>query len=364
MNAGFDQSTHGGNIWAAQEEWGVPVQEILDFSASVNPLGPSPLAWEAVKAGLDWISHYPEPGAESCKLALSRHLGVEPQQIVLGNGGSELIYLLGRMFYQSRILLVAPCFSEYGGGLTRPRIHHFPLPAQEGFRLPLSQFLDAIEPDDLLFLGNPNNPTGNLWTREALLEIITCAGQKNARVVIDEAFLDFAGDAGKSLRDRVLPARNLIVVGSLTKFIAIPGLRLGYAVAHPQTASAMEDLLPPWRINTLASAAARASLEDRTYIADTIAVVTREREFLAQELSRLGFQVYPGSANFLLLAALAAKGMPAREIQERLGPYRILIRLCHDFINLSPYHFRIAVRSRRDNLRLLEALKEMDNCMK
>lgn len=356
MSDKYKSPEHGGDVWKARQQWGIPLESLLDFSANINPLGPSPQALKAIKEQLPLICHYPEPDARSLKHELANYLGVLTEQVVLGNGGSELIYLAARMFYQGRILLLAPCFSEYGKGLPEANIEHFPLNGETDFRLPVKSFCAAIKPHDLIFIGNPNNPTGSLLERGDLRQIVEEARLKRAMVVIDEAFLDFAGDTAKSLRDRVGEEQNLIIVSSLTKFFAIPGLRLGYAVVHPNTARLMEKLLPAWRINSLAAAAARASLSDNTYIEETVATVKREREFLRKELAGLGFVVYTSAGNFLLVHP-GQKEITAAKIQDSLRTSRILIRLCDNFENLTPYHFRIAVKNRSENLRLLDALK-------
>ncbi|MEN6390962.1 MAG: threonine-phosphate decarboxylase CobD [Syntrophomonas sp.] len=350
---------HGGNVWNASQEWGIALESLLDFSANINPLGPSPLAVKAIEKHMPLICHYPEPGAKSLKKELAGRLGVDKEQLVLGNGGSELIYLMARMFYKGRILLLAPCFSEYGKGLINARIDYFYLEEQESFGLQVESFCSRIERNDLIFIGNPNNPTGNLFEPAGLDEIVKQAARQDAVVVIDEAFLDFTGEPLKSLRDRVLLHSNLIIVGSLTKIFAIPGLRLGYAVAAPGTAATMESLLPSWRINSLALAAARASLSDQKYIKETVATVRKERKFLEQQMAVLGFTVYPAAANFLLLKADEGKGFTAGKLQQLLGPRGILIRLCDNFVNLTPYHLRIAVKTHSENMRLLEALKEV-----
>lgn len=359
MSSNYKTPDHGGDVWNAHNEWGIPLESILDFSANINPLGPSPHALQAIKEHLPLIRHYPEPDSGTLKNDLARWLVIEPEQLVLGNGGSELIYLLARMFFKKRILLLAPCFSEYGKGVLNPRFEHFFLNAEQAFQLPVKSLCLRIEHNDLIFIGNPNNPTGSLFERSPLLEVVEQAARKDATVIIDEAFLDFAGDYKKSLRDRVVVHSNLIIVSSLTKFFAIPGLRLGYAIAHPRTAASMELLLPSWRVNLLAAAAARASLSDAMYIENTVRTVQKEREFLERELSCLGLTVYSGVSNFLLLGADEKKGITSREVQQQLGPQGILIRVCDNFVNLSPYHFRIAVKNRPENLRLLNALKEV-----
>lgn len=169
---------HGGNIWAASHKYQMPAEEFLDFSANINPLGPSPMAIKAIQDNLGLIKHYPEPNAESCRRALSNYLGITENQLILGNGGSELIYLLGRLLYKSRILLLAPCFSEYGEGIAAPLFHHVYLNSEEQFRLPMEEITQEITEGDLIFIGNPNNPTGNLFPYNQLLEIVHIAEYK------------------------------------------------------------------------------------------------------------------------------------------------------------------------------------------
>ncbi|HWP95281.1 MAG TPA: threonine-phosphate decarboxylase CobD [Syntrophomonadaceae bacterium] len=351
--------THGGNIWAAAQKWGTAADRLLDFSANINPLGPSPQALKAIRESLAMIQHYPEPGGETCKQSLSRYLSVEPDHLVLGNGGSELIYLLGRMFYKNRVLLLAPCFSEYGQGIINPRIHRITLNKDQNFILPAARIIRTMQKNDLLFIANPNNPTGNLFDPEGLLSIVQAGAEQEAMVVIDEAFLDFAGGDEISLRHQVEENPNLVVVSSLTKFFAIPGLRLGYAAAHPSLIKQMEQLLPAWRINTLALEAAKASLDDRKYIEQTVAVVQREREFLQVGLSSLpGLVVYPGASNFILVDGEGGR-LSARDLQERLAPLGILIRSCQNFNNLTPFFFRLAVKTREENQKLLSALRSV-----
>jgi len=355
----FNKPVHGGDVWTAAQRWGMDLDEILDFSANINPLGPSPLALEAIVANISRLTHYPEPCGDSCKLALAEHLEVDEANVVLGNGGSELIYLLGRMFYKKRLVLLAPCFSEYGEGLENPHILRIPLDASRGFELPWPGIMEALEPGDLIFIGNPNNPTGNLFNPQQLLELAAYVRDLSGTMVVDEAFLDFAGRK-LSLSQEVEHNPHLVVVGSLTKFFAIPGLRLGYAVACKEHIERIEFLLPTWRINTLAIAAGRASLADTAYMEKTIRVVGQERRFLMEQLQALDFlQVFPGASNFLLINA-EKSGLTAAQWAENLRRYGILIRNCSNFANLSPYYFRIAVKSHDQNLRLIEALKQVN----
>ncbi len=349
---------HGGNVWAAAQKWGLPVDQILDFSANINPLGPSSKASAAVAESLERLVHYPEPTGDSCKSALASHLGIASRNLVLGNGGSELIYLLGRMFYKERLLLLSPCFSEYGEGLKDPEVVQIPLEAEKQFGFPLEKVLNILRTGDIIFIGNPNNPTGNCFCRQDLLQVAQRAQELRATVVVDEAFLDFTGDPSLSLRNEVEQNPSLLVVGSLTKFFAIPALRLGYAVAAAKHIELMELMLPTWRINTPAIVAGRVSLADRDYIARTVTMVEAERRFVWEKLQSLGYlKAFPSAVNYLLIDAQAS-GLTAAQWQDILGPQGILIRDCSNFANLSPYYFRIAIKSREQNLRLLDALQK------
>ena len=350
---------HGGNVWAAAQKWGKAPQEFLDYSANINPLGPCPASLKAIEDSLGLLVHYPEPTGETLKTSLGNYLHVASENMVLGNGGSELIYLLGRMYGNHRVLCLAPTFSEYGEGIESPRIIEIPLSAGTQFQLPTEKILASMQAGDLVFLGNPNNPTGTLFPRQELIKIVEGAAEAQAMVVIDEAFIDFVGDESCSLRDLAANHPQLIVIGSLTKFFAIPALRLGYAVAAGPISAAMERLLPTWRINTLAQAAALAAIDDQVYQDESIRLIQAERAFLTAELQNIkGLQVYPSATNFMLIDGQGT-GITAAELQARLGPKGILIRQCDTFHNLSPFYFRLAVKNRSDNRKLVAAVQEV-----
>lgn len=349
--------THGGDRWAAQAKWGIKADQFLDFSANINPLGPSPYAWQAIKDNLQLLEYYPEPSAGVLKRALAEYLGVNAEQIVLGNGSMELIYLCTRLFGDKRIIVLAPAFSEYGQGEENPRIIQVALDLGH-MNLPLKEIAGILESGDLLFIANPNNPTGNLFHREELLQLVELVKDRQAILVMDEAFIDFVGQPGASLRD-IGNQDNLIILGSLTKFFALPGLRIGYALSSTKNLQSMERLLPRWRINSLALVAGGAALLDREYITRTKSLIAEQRAYMTTQLSNFdGFAVYPSQANFILVDA-SGRGVTARELQARLGPKGILIRDCSSFSFLSPYHFRLAVRNHQENQFLLNTMREV-----
>ncbi|HYF79485.1 MAG TPA: threonine-phosphate decarboxylase CobD [Symbiobacteriaceae bacterium] len=345
MIAPFAAPIHGGDVLAAAARWGLDPSAILDFSANINPLGAPPVALEAARAALASVTHYPEPHSRLLCMVLAERHGVPEGAILVGNGAAEVIHLLLRQAGGRRISFPVPGFAEYGraaravGGII----------VAEGTPVPSGA---GLQPGDFLILCNPHNPTGLLLTPDQVLAI---ADATAATVIVDEAFIDLtdAGEQG-SVIPHVPQRANLVVIRSLTKFYALPGLRIGYAVGRPELVADLDRVRDPWSVSALAQAAALAALADHAYADRTREWVRAERTFLAGELARLpGYSIAPPSANFILLRAPE----PAWAIQERLGPQGILIRDCRSFQGLSEYHVRVAVRSRPENLRLLEALK-------
>lgn len=356
-NNSLPPASHGGNRWAAQEKWGIAAESFLDFSASINPLGPPPMSLQAIQDNLPALEYYPEPGGAELKKALAEYLQIGEQGIVLGNGSTELIYLCTRLFCRRRVVVLAPSFSEYGQGVDNPRLVKVDIDLKS-LKLPITEIAAVLKEGDVLFIANPNNPTGNLFARWELLLVLELVKDRQATLVVDEAFIDFAGDKSASLRDVCSQVPNLVVLGSLTKFFALPGLRIGYALSNDAHNRKMERLLPPWRINSLALAAGSAALKDQDYIQSTLRLIARERDFLDYSLNQIpGLSVYPAQANFILIDAKDL-GITAGQLQDLLGPQGILIRDCSNFDNLSPYHLRVAVRSHPENEILVAALKE------
>ncbi len=338
---------HGGQVYAAASRLGIPPEKILDFSACINPLGPPPAATAAARRALRRIASYPDPFATELVSALSRHLGFPPDCFLVGNGSTELIHLIARLASSGRAGIFVPTFSEYerairlSGG--RPAL--------------LDSFsVRSLLSRDLLFLCNPNNPTGRLLPKREVLKIAERCG---GILVVDEAFIDFepaesviAEAADWSARRRV------VVLRSFTKFYALTGLRVGYLVAAPQFVSLLRKRQEPWSVNIAAQAAAAAALGDKPYEERTRRLIMVERGKLERDLSDLGFFPIPSAANFLLVKAPAPLLTPdrLRRAVERLAAEGILIRNAADFLPLPTGHFRLAVRTGRENRVMLAAL--------
>ena len=219
----------------------------------------------------------------------------------------------------------------------------------------MADLVEQLQPGDVAIVCNPNNPTGQLHARQELLLAAEQAQKRQAWLVVDEAFMDFV-QPEQSLLPLTARNQHVVVLRSLTKFFAIPGLRLGYLAATPAVVQRLQQELPPWRVNTLAQVAGSASLADTAYQQATLALLQEQKNYLYEGLAAIpGLQPYPPAANFILVAS-AASGYTARQLQEQLGPHGILIRQCHNFRGLSPYYFRIAVRTQRENRILLDHL--------
>lgn len=347
---------HGGTVFAIARSLGVAPEEILDFSASINPLGPVPGVRETVAAAFDRLVHYPDSEATELRTALARRHGLSPENVCVANGSTELIYLAPRLAGEGRGLIVAPPFSEYAKSLARAgrEADYLDLSPADGFTLSLSTLDERIAAGryPLLFLGNPGNPTGTLIPRAGMAAIIDLCHRHGTLLVLDEAFIDFCEE--ESATALVVEREGVVVLRSMTKFFAIPGLRLGYAVGHRSTIARIAALRDPWSVNTLAQAAGVASLADPDYPRRTRDLVTTERGRLAVGLAALpGLTVYPSAANYLLAAS---DGPSARELAARLLAGRVLIRDCSSFRGLDHRFFRVAVRGRDENDRLLTLL--------
>lgn len=348
---------HGGNVWQAARDLGLPLGEIIDFSASINPLGMPQGVLEAARQALAQAVHYPEIDAGGLRAALAAHHRLPLSNLLPGCGSSELIYLLPRVLRPRRTLLVTPAFSEYRRALNLAgsAIDAFPLEPADNFRLEIPRLLAAVQPDtDLLLLANPGNPTGAAIPPEDL-EALASALDGRLLLAVDEAFADFAPTL--SLLDRVPLRSNFCVFRSLTKFYGIPGLRAGFLAGPEALVAALALSQEPWTLSTVAQAAAQACLAEEDFRQRTLAQLPAWRAALAAGLQALGLIVFPGAANFLL--ARREDGGSATELAARLRQRGILIRDCSDFPPLDHRYLRVAVHTDEENGRLLQSLAEL-----
>jgi threonine-phosphate decarboxylase len=357
-------TVHGGDVWRVAQDLGIRVDELLDFSANVNPRGLPPRALERLArdaANLQFLGLYPDPSARALRTVLSRRLDVPEEAIVIGPGAEALLNPALRCLNVDRALVPIPAFSEYRRVCAQQRVEFvpFPLDRSDYFRVPVNRLCASIESQlrGVVFLNNPHNPSGALLEAAEARRILDTAASTGTAVLLDEAFIDYAPRA--SMVQEATERTGLIVLRSLTKFYGCPALRAGYAVAHPDTIRQIASLLPTWPITQLAIDALSLALEDREYAELSLRENATERAGLSQSLQALGLTVFPSAANYLL-CELQPHQPRASELRLRMiDRHRILIRNCDSYEGLAPGSYvRVAVRSGSENARLTEALAE------
>jgi threonine-phosphate decarboxylase len=346
------------------EKLGIPASEILDFSANINPRGlpaaaHAKLVRDAANAHL--LGCYPDPSANSLRRALARHLDCAAESIVVGPGAESLLAPIVRCLQTLRALIPIPAFSEYRRVCTQENIKFIPfkLLSSEQFRLPVDCFREAIANSvcDLVILNNPHNPSGSMLSRAEVNTILETARSREITLLLDEAFIDYA--AHESLVQEAAAKPGLIVVRSLTKFYGCPALRVGYAVAHPDTITRMKALLATWPVSQMAMDALEEALLDQEYARCSLRENQMQREPLSDLLATLGLTVYPSAANYLLFELQPEMPASSELRAQLINRHHILIRNCDSYEGLVRGRYvRVAVRSKADNSRLVKALAE------
>ncbi len=348
---------HGGHTRVLAAAAGVPPDDLLDFSASINPLGLSPRVGDAIRAALPSVVRYPDPTASALRETLAAYHGLSPDQVLPANGSTELIYLMTRALVPGRALILHPAFSEYEAALELigAQLDHALLEERGGFLPELSTLGPRLAGRDLIVLAHPNNPAGSLIPKPHLVTLVEAAHAAGAITVVDEAFIDFVEEA--SLKKELAQFPRLLLLRSLTKFFALPGLRVGYALGSAELLGRLLRWKEPWSVNSLAGAAGVAALEDREYQERSRRLVPRWRAELRSRLEEFrALRVFPGAANYLLVRLLN-RGLSAPVLKARLLRERIAIRDCSSFRGLGPAFIRLAVRRPEEHEVLLSALK-------
>lgn len=342
---------HGGNIYGNEIEY--------DFSVNLNPLGPPKSVRDALAAALNHVEEYPDPEYRELRRGLANYWQLAEEQLVPGNGASELIPVIIRTLSPKSCMVTAPCYSGYETALNAAapscRIHRIPLRAEDDFTLPenICQEIARVKPN-LLILTNPNNPNGKRISANRLREIVDACRTAGTVLLVDECFLALSGGDEDSLihciRSEALPA---VVLRAFTKTFAIPGVRLGYAVCSAPTAERIRRELPEWNLSVFAQYTGTVAGGTSGYLAASVEVIAREREFLSEELEKLGFRVFPSDANYILFQSRD------RELHQKLLDKGILIRDCRDYHGLTAGFYRTAVRTHRENTALLQCLRNI-----
>ena len=352
---------HGGNIYDLAASMGIPASRILDFSANINPKGPPAWIKDCILDSMDRIVHYPDPEAKGLRRLAANEYQVREQEVIAGNGSTELLYSLPGLYNFSQAIIPVPSYVDYEkvAKLHKLAVTHIHLREEDDFELSLIQLEKQIDSRSLIFLGQPNNPTGKTINPVGLRKLANA--YPDSLFVIDEAFADFIPELDRLYTNR--PA-NVLVLLSLTKFFAIPGIRLGLGIGDPSVLERMSRSSPPWSVNSLAQEIGIRALADQKYIQDSRSFTqNRKRELYAGLKQIPCLQVFDSDVNFFL-CKLHNTDLDAPTLNKHLLRDHLAIRDCSNYAGLNPDFFRVAVRNADDNAALLQALsRNMDNSL-
>ncbi|APH05058.1 threonine-phosphate decarboxylase CobD [Bacillus weihaiensis] len=331
-------------------------KQVYDFSANLNPLGP-PEAMKLVDPQILYTSNrYPDPDYLEATRQISLHEGVSKHNLLATNGGAEAIFLTAQFFSNKKALILEPTFSEYRRACSIYNLTITTLTYDEKneFSLPMENLLSTLETVDVVFLCRPNNPTGTMSSYADMKQIIEHASTHHTAVVVDEAFIHFVRSEFEDLTSLQKTYDNLILLRSLTKIFSIPGLRLGYVIAHEKIIRTLKGNQIPWSINSVVINLLPTLFKDQHFIKNTKVWLEQQLAYLSTELRSLDFYITPSVANFYLLKDLH---QDQANLLNYLLEHGIIPRHTHTFIGLDGRYLRFAVRTEEENHYLLHVLK-------
>ena len=351
---------HGSDLEKIEQIYGIKKEEIISFSANVNPLGVSPLLRETLANHIDAITTYPDREYTTLRECIASYVDTDPENILMGNGSTELISLFIQIQHPKKALIIGPTYSEYereialGGGASL----YYPLQEEQNFALDINNFMAQLnESIDLVVICNPNNPTSGAISRRTMRKILDACKQNNIYVMVDETYVEFA-DNYQEITSIPLTAyyNNIFILRGTSKFFAAPGLRLGYAVTgNRDLLKSINTRKNPWTINSLAVIAGEIMFQDSSYIAQTRELIAKERSRIYQLLSQDSrCKTYPPSANFMLVRLLDNR--TSGELFDCAIREKMMIRDCSTFPFLDNKYIRFCFMQPQMNDKLISCL--------
>ncbi len=343
---------HGGDIYSKSY-----INNLLDLSANINPLGMPPKVKKAIVSNLESYEAYPDPLCREIRQDLSKYHNIDKDYIVCGNGAADIIFRLVYALKPKKALVLAPTFAEYEEALKESDtfISYYDLDPRNNFKIKDDILLLIKEDIDIFFLCNPNNPTGIPLTKEEIKEIAHCCEKHKVILVIDECFTDFLEEEEKySFVPYLKEYENVFILKAFTKMYAMAGIRLGYGLcSNIEFINKISSIGQPWNVSTVAQSAGVAALKENEFVYKTKKIIKENREYLLKELNSLGFTTYNSKVNYILLKS------PISDLKSKSEKYGILIRSCANYRNLDDSFYRIAVKSKDDCERFIRAMKEI-----
>ena len=356
----MEEFSHGGNVYEISKRFGYNVDDLIDLSASINPLGPPEGLKEEIVQRFSFIKYYPDIRSDELISTLSEFHGIPKENIAVGNGSTELLYWLPYAMGWNRVALVLPTFSEYFRVLKNKRtiVRKLICSWETSFQPSVEQ-LDALihaSTPDALFLTHPGSPAGTPLTEDVIQFIVDSSKEANFYWVIDEVFIDFVEEL--SLKHYVNQSDRIIILRSLTKFYSLPGLRIGYIFAPKSVIESLTSFLPPWSVNTFAQFAGVFCLKNRDFIKETVSFFNEERNRVIERLNKISnIGVLPSVANYVLIRISEKIPINAYKLcEELISQHKILIRNCANFDGLNDKYVRVAISTKNINDLWMNAL--------
>lgn len=359
---------HGGNIYKIFREKNI--DKILDYSSNINPYGLPENLKKEIFEKLFVLERYPDPDYIELREKIAEKNNLNIENIIVGNGATEIIFLFMKILSPKKVLIVSPTFGEYERAIKAStlandslEINYFELKETENFVLNVKNLETELENNyDLLILCNPNNPTGQFLKLKKLEEILKICEQKNTKLFVDEAFVEFVEDwENESIINSKENKENLFVIRAFTKFFAIPGLRLGYGICfNNNLLKKMLEKKEPWSVNNIADLAGKTVLDDENYIQKTKEWIKDQKKYMYENLNKIeGLRAYKTEVNFILLKIednLLEKGLDVKNLRKKMLEKGILIRDASNFIYLNKHYFRLAIKDKLNNEKVIETL--------
>jgi threonine-phosphate decarboxylase len=355
---------HGGNIKKIIENYNIDEKEIIDFSVNTNFLGPPEEIHDILENNITDIKDYPEPNSMTLKRKLTEDIVPESKNVIIGNGATEVIYQVVKYIAPKKSLILAPTFSEYKFAVEsmNGKVENYILTPSDNFEIDLDGLLEKLNNDfyDMVFICNPNNPTGKLITREKIEIILEQIHYNNTFVVVDESFIDFVQEKiNYTIVDLINKFNNLFIIRSFTKIFAIPGIRLGYGIGNEELIKNMEANRDPWSVNIFAQLIGEKIITLKQYYQKSRSKLFLEKDILYNLLTQInGIKPTYPEANFILIN-LSRSGKTSTEVTRQLAKKGIIVRNCNTFKNLRENYIRVAVGERSANMKLIKGLKEI-----
>lgn len=349
---------HGANLYDLSSQYGFSKEDIMDFSSNINPFGSSKLAKEYIVNNIDKVSVYPDPEYLELKTSISNYCNCSIDNILLGSGATELISSFIKTINPKKALILSPAYSEYEKELSKIEcnITKYFSKKEYNFTINIDNLIEIINKDnyELIIICNPNNPTGFTFSKNEIEKILN---NTNSFVMVDETYIEFTNTSIYSSTSLVDKYDNLFVIRGTSKFFSTPGIRLGYGlISNYKVMYEMNSNLDLWNINIFASMMGEVMFNDNKFIENTYSLMTKERDYLVNELSKFtDLKIYNSQGNFIL-CEIKSKSITAKEVREKLIHKRIIIRDCVSFDGLDEYFFRVCILKPEENKLLIDNL--------